>query len=193
MSALKHRWFAGVNSMVLPSKCQKIWFFDILRIIAIFFHYFFFGRQKRLIKGWNLFWISSTTLIKTYGTWSTPPLHNLALSSCRSWFFKIFNCRLSTLKSNLGILMLSNCHEILDGGSTWCKEATVKISSKSDKVKGGKSIPHCMKWFLKMGGLFLTWHLKHHNSKTVGDINSRPILIDSSCNFASIYLFGTIF
>ena len=40
--------------------------------------------------------------------------------------------------------------------------------------------------------IFLTRHLKHHNSKTVGDINSRPILIDSSGNFASIYLFGTI-
>ena len=110
------------------------------------FFIFFFGRQEMLNKGWNFFWRSSTTPTKNCGSWLPPPLHNLALSSCRSWFFKFFNYRLSTLKSNLGILMLSNCHEILDGGSTWCKEATVKISSKSDKVKGGKSIPHGMKW-----------------------------------------------
>ena len=127
--------------------------FQIAKIM-IFWHFahnsdfhslFFFGRQKRLIKGWNLFWISSTTLIKTYGTWSTPPLHNLALSPHRSWFFKNSICRFSTFKSNLGILTLSECHEILDGGSTRCKEATVKILSKSDKVKGGKSLSQCMK------------------------------------------------
>ena len=43
----------------------------------------------------------------------------------------------STFKSYLGILTLSECHEILDGGSTWCKEARVKILLKSDQVKGG--------------------------------------------------------
>ena len=52
------------------------------------------------------------------------------------------------------MIMLANCHEILDGGSTRCKEATVKILSKSDKVKGGKRIPQCMKRFEKMGGIF---------------------------------------
>ena len=45
------------------------------------------------------------------------------------------NGRFSTFKSYLGILTLSECHEILDGGRTWCKEATVQILSKSDKVK----------------------------------------------------------
>ena len=45
------------------------------------------------------------------------------------------------------MIMLANCHEILDGWSTGCKEATVKILSKSDKVKGGKRIPQCMKRF----------------------------------------------
>ena len=64
------------------------------------------------------------------------------------------NGRFSTFKSYLGILTLSECHEILDGGSTRCKEATVKILSKSDKVKGGKRIPQCMKRFEKMGGFF---------------------------------------
>ena len=147
MWALKHRWFAGINSTALPSKCQKLWFFDILRMITIFIHYFFW-QAKNANQGLKFFFLRlSTTPLKTYGTWSTPPLDNLELSSRRSWFFKNLNCWLLTLKSNLGILMLSNCHEILDGGSTWCKEATVKILSKSDKVKGGKSIPHCMKWF----------------------------------------------
>ena len=46
---------------------------------------------------------------------------------------------------------------------------------------------------LENGRIFLTRHLKRHSSKTVGDINSKPILIDSSGNFASIYLFGSIF
>ena len=55
------------------------------------------------------------------------------------------NGRFSTFKSYLGILTLSECHESLDGESTWCKEATVQISSKSDKVKGGKSLSQCMK------------------------------------------------
>ena len=109
------------------------------------FNLFFFDRQKMLNKGWIFFWRSSTTPTKNFGSWLTPPLHNLALSPHRSWFFKNSICRFSTFKSNLGILTLSECHEILDGGSTWCKEATVQISSKSDKVKGGKSLSQCMK------------------------------------------------
>ena len=87
----------------------------------------------------------TATPTKTCGSWLTPPLHNLALSPRRSWFFKNSPCRLSTFESNLGILTLSECHEILYGESAWCKEATVQISSKSDKVKGGKSLSHCIK------------------------------------------------
>ena len=117
--------------------------YDFLRIIAIFIPFFW---QAKNVNPWlKSFWRSSTTPIKTNGTWSTPALHTLALSSCRRWFFKKLNCRLSTLKSSLGILLLTNCHEILDGESTGCKKATVKISSKSDKVKGGKSLSQCMK------------------------------------------------
>ena len=118
------------------------------------FNLFFFGRQKMLNKGWNFFWRSSTTPIKISGSWMTPPLHNLALSPHISWFFTNLICRFLTFKLNLGILRMSECHEILDGESTWCKEASVKISSKLDKVKGGKSLFHCMKCFQKMAGFF---------------------------------------
>ena len=141
MWTLKHRWFTGE---VLPSRCQNLWFFDILHMIAISI-YFFLASKKMLNKGWIFFWRSSTTPTKQFGSWLTPPLHNLALSPHRSWSFKNSICRFSTFKSNLGSLTLSKCHEILDGGSTWCKLATVQISSKSDKVKGGKSLSQCMK------------------------------------------------
>ena len=154
MWAVKHRWFACVKSVVLPSRCQKIRFFDILHMIAFFLYFFvffylislfFFGRQKMLNKGWNFFWRSFTTPTKACGSWLTPLQHNLALSPRRSWFFKSLPCRFSTFKSYLGILTLSECHKILDGESTWCYEATLQISSKSDKFKGGKSLSYCMK------------------------------------------------
>ena len=156
MWALKHRWFTGVNSMVLPSRSadlKRIWFFDILHIIAIFIYLF---RQAKNAKQELKFFFfrSPTNPTKTFGSWLTPPLHNLALSPRRSWFFKNSPRRLSTFESNLGILTLSECHEILDGESTWCKETTVQISSKSDKVKEGKSLTHCLKYFQKMADFF---------------------------------------
>ena len=67
------------------------------------FNLFFFGEQKMLNKGWIFFWRSSTTPTKNFGSWLTPPLHNLALSPHRSWFFKNSICQFSTFKSYLGI------------------------------------------------------------------------------------------
>ena len=67
-----------------------------------------------------------------------------------------------------------------------------KLYQNRTWLRGVKVSPIAWNNFRKWQ-IFLTRHLKHHNSKTVGDINSRPILIDSSGNFASIYLFGTIF
>ena len=109
------------------------------------FNLFFFLAGKNAKQGLNFFLRSSTTPLKIFGSWLTPPLHYLALSPHRSWFIKNSICQFLTFKSNLGILTLSECHEILNGGSTWCKEATVQILSKSDKVKGSKSLSQCMK------------------------------------------------
>ena len=121
--------------------------------ITIFWHFvhdsnfysFFFGREKMLNQGWDFFWRSSMTPTNAFWSWLNPSLHNLALSPHGSWFFKNSISRFSTFKSILGILTLSECHEIFIGDRTWCKEATVQISSKSDKVKGGKRLSHCMK------------------------------------------------
>ena len=139
--------------LVIENTCELWGTGGLDRKIVIFWHFshdsdiylFFFVRQKLLNKGRNFFWRSSTTRTTTFRSWLTPPLHNLALSPRRSWFFKNSICRFLTLKSSLGILMLSDCHKILDAGSIWCWEATVQILSKSDKVKGGKSLPHRMK------------------------------------------------
>ena len=48
MWPLKHRWFAGVKSMVLPSRCQKLRFFDILHMVAIFIYFFLAGKNAKL-------------------------------------------------------------------------------------------------------------------------------------------------
>ena len=45
MWPLEHRWFAGVASMVLPSRCQKLRFFDILHMVAIFLYFFLAGKK----------------------------------------------------------------------------------------------------------------------------------------------------
>ena len=108
--------------------------------------FIFFDRQEMLNKSWNFFLRLSTSPTKTIQSYLTPPLHSMALSPRRSWFFKKLNCQFLTLQSNLGVLLLSDCHKI-GNESKWCKEATVKISSKSVKVKGDKSLPNSMKWF----------------------------------------------
>ena len=91
-----------------------------------------------LNKSWNFFWRSSTTPTITCGSWLTPPLHNLASSPRRSWFFKNSISQFSTFESNLVILIWFDHHKIFGDSNAWRWKFTVKISWISNQFKGGK-------------------------------------------------------
>ena len=86
---------------------------------------FFFWQANNAYEGLEFFLRSPATSETFFRTWSTHPLHDLSLCSCKSWFLNNLICGFLTWKSNLGIFLWSDFHEILADGTWWYYSANL--------------------------------------------------------------------